>query len=111
MPMRICSAPVWIRSSTCATNRFEPLYSEIGRPCIPTRVMVELHLLKHMFGLSDELVCERWVNDPYFQYFCGETFFQHELPTDRSSMTTWRERSLSMLPTGPAARTFKTSIP
>src|ERR1700756_3591959 len=73
-------------------QRFEPLYSEVGRPGIPTRMMVGLHLLKHMFNLSDELVCERWVNDPYFQYFCGEIFFQHVLPIDRSSMTTWRQR-------------------
>jgi len=29
------------------------------------------------FALSDEEVCERWVYDPYFQYFTGEEFFQH----------------------------------
>jgi IS5 family transposase len=55
-------------------------------------MMVGLHILKHMFDLSDEEVCERWVYDPYFQYFCGETYFQHALPIDRSSMTRWRDR-------------------
>ncbi|MET4236477.1 hypothetical protein ABIA85_009792 [Bradyrhizobium sp. LA6.10] len=30
-------------------------------------------LLKHIYGLSDEGVCERWVHDPYFQYFTGES--------------------------------------
>jgi IS5 family transposase len=73
-------------------ERFSGLYAEAGRPGIPTRLMVGLHLLKHMYGLSDEAVCERWVNDPYFQFFCGETFFQHALPIDRSSMTRWRQR-------------------
>ncbi len=28
----------------------------------------------------------------YFQYLCGEEFFCHELPFDRSSMTRWRQR-------------------
>jgi transposase, IS5 family len=73
-------------------QQFEPLYSETGRPGIPTRFMVGLHLLKHIHNLSDEVVCDRWVENPYFQYFCGETFFQHALPIDRSSMTRWRLR-------------------
>lgn len=69
-----------------------PFYAEAGRPGIPTRLMVGLHLLKHMYALSDEEVCERWVYDPYFQYFCGETYFQHDFPIERSSMTHWRKR-------------------
>lgn len=73
-------------------GRFEPLYAETGRPGVRTRLMVGLHLLKHMHGLSDEAVCALWVENPYFQFFCGETFFQHALPVDRSSMTRWRQR-------------------
>ncbi len=38
---------------------YEALYSEEGRPGVPTRLMVGLHILKHMFDLSDEEVCER----------------------------------------------------
>jgi transposase, IS5 family len=73
-------------------QRFSPLYSETGRPGVATRLMVGLHLLKHIHGLSDEAVCARWVENPYFQAFCGETFFQHRLVIDRSSMTNWRKR-------------------
>lgn len=73
-------------------QRFEPLYAETGRPGVPTRLMVGLHLLKHIHDLSDEAVCGRWVENPYFQFFCGEAFFQHALPVDRSSMTRWRQR-------------------
>jgi transposase, IS5 family len=69
-----------------------PFYAEQGRPAIPTRLMVGLHLLKHMYALSDDGVCERWVYDPYFQYFCGENHFQHDFPIERSSMTHWRKR-------------------
>src|SRR6516162_8542835 len=49
-------------------------------------------ILKHMHNLSDEALCERCVENPYFQYFCGEVAFRHELPFDRSSLTRWRQR-------------------
>src|SRR5580692_7722843 len=69
-----------------------PLYSENGRPGIETRFMIGLLLLKHIYGLSDEGVCERWVHDPYFQYFTGEEFFQHTFPHERSDLSHWRMR-------------------
>lgn len=68
------------------------LFSDEGRPGTETRFMIGLLLLKHIYALSDELVCERWVHDPYFQYFTGETFFQHAIPHERSGMTHWRQR-------------------
>jgi len=43
-----------------------PLYSDKGRPGIPTRFAIGLLLLKHIYGLSDEGVCERWIYDPIF---------------------------------------------
>jgi transposase, IS5 family len=69
-----------------------PLYSDKGRPGIETRFVIGLLLLKHIYGLSDEGVCERWVFDPYFQYFTGEEFFQHEFPHERSDLSHWRKR-------------------
>lgn len=63
-----------------------------GYPPLPTRLMAGLAMLKHTFDLSDEELCARWVENPYFQYFCGEEFFLHRLPFDRSSMTRWRQR-------------------
>jgi IS5 family transposase len=69
-----------------------PLYSDKGRPGIPTRFAIGLLLLKQIYGLSDEGVCERWVYDPYFQYFTGEEFFQHEFPHERSDLSHWRKR-------------------
>src|SRR6202158_5087663 len=69
-----------------------PFYSEKGRPGIPTRFAIGLLLLKHIYGLSDEGVCERRVYDPYFQYFTDEEFFQHEFPHERSDLSHWRKR-------------------
>jgi IS5 family transposase len=72
---------------------FGPLYTDAtGRPGLPTRLMVGLHLLKHMDGPSDEAVCTRYLDSPYAQLFCGGVHFQHGLPLDRSSMTRWRQR-------------------
>jgi IS5 family transposase len=69
-----------------------PLYSDQGRPGIAARFVIGLLLLKHIYGLSDEGVCERWVHDPYFQYFTGEEFFQHAFPHERSDLSHWRKR-------------------
>ena len=74
-----------------------PLYSDKGRPGIESRFVIGLLLLKHMFGLSDEGVCERWVYDPYFQHFTGETFFQHTFSHERSDLSHWRKRLGSKL--------------
>lgn len=50
-----------------------------GQPPLPTRLMAGVAILKSMHNLSDEVVCDRWVENPYFQYFCGEGFFKHRL--------------------------------
>jgi transposase, IS5 family len=74
-------------------EKFGAVYRDgAGRPPLPTRLMAGLAILKHTYDLSDESVCERWIENPYYQYFCGEEFFQHRLPLDRSSMTNWRNR-------------------
>ena len=87
--VRLAGLIDWGRFETA----FGPLYTDaIGRPGLPTRLMVGLHLVKHMDGLSDEAACARYLDSPYVQLFCGETFFQHALPLDRSSMTRWRQR-------------------
>ncbi|WP_374901234.1 IS5 family transposase, partial [Brucella endophytica] len=74
-------------------QRFGEVYSDRpGMPPLPTRLMAGLAILKHTFNLSDEELCVRWLENPYFQYLCGEEFFCHKLPFDRSSMTRWRNR-------------------
>jgi IS5 family transposase len=74
-------------------ERFGAVYSDgPGQPPLPTRLMAGLAILKHTFDLSDEALCERWVENPYYQYLCGEEFFRHDLPFDRSSLTRWRQR-------------------
>jgi transposase, IS5 family len=72
---------------------FGAVYDEDpGRPPLPTRLMAGLVILKHLHDLSDEALCDRWLENPYFQLFCGEEFFAHRLPFERSSLTRWRQR-------------------
>ncbi|MDH3664305.1 MAG: IS5 family transposase [Alphaproteobacteria bacterium] len=87
-PVRLAALMPW----SAFDETFGKFFKPIGRPAKPTRLMVGLHYLKHVYNLSDEEVVERWVENPYHQYFCGFVFFQHELPIDPSSMTRWRNR-------------------
>ena len=66
--------------------------SEVGYPATPTRLVVGLFYLKATFNLSDEALVDRWVENPYWQYFCGEQYLQHTPPINPSSMSRWRKR-------------------
>jgi IS5 family transposase len=68
-------------------SHFADCYSDdMGRPGNAIRLMVGLHYLKHAFDESDESVIERWVENPYWQYFCGFDYMQHECPIHPTSM-------------------------
>ena len=66
--------------------------STTGHPNKPIRLMVGLHYLRYLFDLSDERIVWAYIENPYYQYFCGEKVFQHTFPIDRSSMSRFRER-------------------
>jgi IS5 family transposase len=74
-------------------RQFGGLYAAgIGRPGHPIRLMVGLQLLKYLRNISDEEVVATWTENPYWQYFCGEQYFRHDLPIDPSLMTGFRHR-------------------
>ena len=88
--------PLWQLSETIDWTEIEaelsPLYTDIGRPAKPIRLMVGLNLLNHMFNLGDETVIKAWVENPYYQYFTGETVFQWKFPVAPSDMVYFRKR-------------------
>lgn len=86
--VKLCELIDWQRFDA----QWGEAFCEVGRPAIATRLVAGLHYLKHTYGLSDEQVVKRWAENPYWQYFCGETYFQHELPVNPSSLTRWRQR-------------------
>ena len=73
-------------------DQFAALYSDEGRPATYTRMMIGLTLLQSLYGLSEDDVVDRWSENPYWQYLCGETFFQHNRPIARSGLSKWRKR-------------------
>jgi IS5 family transposase len=71
---------------------FGPYYSPEGRPAKPVRLMVGLLLLKQMFNQGDETAVATWVQNPYWQYFCGMSEFQWGVPCDPSDLVYFRQR-------------------
>ena len=63
-----------------------------GRPSCPVRLMVALHYLKYAGGMSDESVLGEWLENPYWQYFTGGTYFEHEYPADQSTVSRWHKK-------------------
>ena len=63
-----------------------------GRAALAPRLIAGLLYLQHTFDTSDEAVVNTWVENPYWQFFSGETYLQTELPIDPSSLTRWRKR-------------------
>jgi len=74
-------------------SQFGKFYAEgLGRPALATRLVVGLHYLKYLYNVSDEVVVASWVENPYWQYFCGVEYFAHEFPCDPTSLVKWRQR-------------------
>jgi hypothetical protein len=65
----------------------------------PTLLMAGLSILKAMHDLSDEALCERWVENLYFQLFCAEEFFQHKTPSSRRCSSRLRTSTSRRTPT------------
>ena len=77
-------------------SEFSDLYqsngSVGGQPPKPIRLMIGILLLQHLHNLSDEQVVRTWVENPYWQFFCGYDFLQWNFPIDPSSLTRFRNR-------------------
>ena len=77
-------------ADTIPWSEFEEAFgkhnSKEGRPSKPVRLMVGLLLLKQMFNQGDETVVGGWVQNPYWQYFCGMSEFQWQVPCDPSDL-------------------------
>lgn len=73
-------------------DQFSGYYKDFGRPSVPVRKMVGLVLLKYIYSLSDEAVVARWKENPYWQYFTGEVYFQTDKPIEPSEFVHFRKR-------------------
>jgi IS5 family transposase len=74
-------------------KEFAKLFVEkIGSPGKPIRLIAGILMLQHMYGYSDEGAVDEWVENPYWQFFCGYDYLQWEKPIDSSSLPRWRKR-------------------
>ena len=87
--VKLAGAIDWDKISEHFAGHF---VSPRGRPALPPRLVAGLLYLQHAYDCSDEVIVASWLENPYIQYFCGETFFQTELPIDPSSLCRWRKR-------------------
>ena len=87
--IRLASLMNWEEIERSFGARFA---SSRGRPALSPRLVAGLLYLQHANDASDESVVATWLENPYWQYFCGETHLQTELPIDRSSLSRWRKR-------------------
>ncbi|WP_108780363.1 transposase [Xanthomonas fragariae] len=89
---RLSQRMPWTALEQALSSRLPATQAGGGRPALPVRLIAGLLYLKHAYDLSDEAVCERWLENPYWQFFTGEVVFQTRLPCDASSLTRWRQR-------------------
>ena len=73
-------------------QQISPGFGDLGAPALPVRLVAGLMYLQHTYSVSDEAVVEYWLESPYWHYFCGETFFQHEFACHPTFLTKWRNR-------------------
>lgn len=89
--------PLFVLANQIDWNRFDVALADCyspdqGAPAKSVRLLVGLHYLKHAFNESDESLIERWVENPYWQHFCGFETMQHEVPLHPTCLTKWRQR-------------------
>jgi IS5 family transposase len=89
---RLAERMPWAELETALADTLPPTAVGGGRPALPVRLMAGLLYLKHAHDLSDEQTCTGWLENPYWQFFTGEVFFQTRLPCDPSSLVRWRKR-------------------
>ena len=91
------SHPLCVLARKIDWQRFDVAFAgcycpDTGAPGKDIRLLVGLHYLKHTFNESDESLLDRWVENPYWQYFCGFDTMQHDVPLHSTSLTKWRQR-------------------
>ena len=75
-----------------AEKEFAGYYSQKGAPSIPIRIIAGIMLLKQVYRYGDKNALAHWIENPYWQHFCGEVYFQHKAPFYFSDFSHFRKR-------------------
>ena len=79
----------WSRFEVLLAGLFSPSQ---GRHSCPARLMVGLLMLKELSGLSGRALLAQWTENPYWQYFTGGVYFEHQVPVALRSLVRWQHR-------------------
>ncbi len=63
---RLSQRMPWAALEQALSSRLPATQAGGGRPALPVRLIAGLFYLKHAYDLSDEAVCERWLENPYW---------------------------------------------
>src|SRR4028119_614066 len=66
--------------------------SEMGAPAKSFRMALGALIIKEKLGISDRLTVEQIRENPYLQYFIGQSSYSNELPFDPSLLVYFRQR-------------------
>jgi len=72
---------------------FSQFYSTRGAPSVPIRTVIGILLLKQAYRFSDKNAMAHWLENPYWQHFCGEVYFRHTPPFYFSDLSHFRKRT------------------
>lgn len=69
-----------------------PLLREFhDAPDKPVRMLVGLCFLQQTFNLTDQEMLRQWVENPYWQYFCGSKHLAFTQPATEAELTAFRK--------------------
>jgi len=77
-------------------DEFEEEYAknfacDIGAPALPFRMALGSLIIKERLGISDRETVEQIRENPFLQYFIGQTHYSNEAPYDASLLVRFRE--------------------
>lgn len=80
----------WQKFDVALADCYSP---DFGAPAKNIRLMTGLLYLKYAFNVSDEDLPVKWIENPYWQYFCGYEYMQHKLPLHYTTIIKWRQKA------------------
>ena len=87
--VRLAGRIDWDKMTAALSVYYSP---DKGRRAVPVRKIAGMIILKDIYESTDEGILKQWLENPYFQYFCGEIYQQNELPFNRSELVKFRHR-------------------
>ena len=87
--VKIAKLIPWVEFESAYAVNFS---SEMGAPAKSFRMALGALIIKEKLGISDRETVEQIRENPYLQYFIGQSTYSNELPFDPSLLVHFRQR-------------------